>query len=102
MESNGKGAMTWSEFVESDFDGRDYEFPDFAGSYEATIACKRWNKSRNLLVYLDLDDGRKIITAAWNTDDFFGLTELPIGARVRVTFVESKSGRFFLRGSEEI
>ena len=62
-----KRAMTWQEFVDSDFDGRAYEFPDFEGTCFATIACKRWNKSRNLLVYLDLDDGRKLLTAAWNT-----------------------------------
>ena len=61
-----KRAMTWQEFVDSDFDGRAYEFPDFEGTCFATIACKRWNKSRNLLVYLDLDDGRKLLTAAWN------------------------------------
>ena len=48
-----KKALTWQEFVDSGFDGRDYQFPDFEGTYEATIACKRWNKSRNLLVYLD-------------------------------------------------
>ena len=47
-----KRAMTWQEFVDSDFDGQVYEFPDFEGTCFATIACKRWNKSRNLLVYL--------------------------------------------------
>ena len=39
--------------MESGFDGRDYKFPDFEGTYDATIVCKRWNKSRNLLVYRD-------------------------------------------------
>lgn len=37
-----KRALSWQEFVDSGFDGRDYEFPDFEGTYEATIACKRW------------------------------------------------------------
>ena len=63
---NEKRALSWREFVESGFDGREYQFPDFEGTFAATIACKRWNKSKNLLVYLDLDDGRKIITATWN------------------------------------
>ena len=51
-----KRALSWQEFVDSGFDGRDYEFPDFEGTYEATIACKRWDKNRNLLAYLDFDD----------------------------------------------
>ena len=38
-----KRALSWQEFVDSGFDGRDYQFPDFEGTYEATIACKRWN-----------------------------------------------------------
>ena len=45
-----KRALSWREFVESGFDGREYQFPDFEGTFAATIACKRWNKSKNLLV----------------------------------------------------
>ena len=97
-----KKALTWQEFVDSGFDGRDYQFPDFEGTYEATIACKRWNKSRNLLVYLDFDDGRKVLTAAWNTTDFFGLADMPVGRKVSVTFKTAKSGNSFLKAAEQI
>lgn len=97
-----KKALTWQEFVDSGFDGRDYQFPDFEGTYEATIACKRWNKSRNLLVYLDFDDGRKVLTAAWNTTDFFGLADMPVGTNVSVTFKTAKSGNSFLKAAEQI
>ena len=97
-----KKALTWQEFVDSGFDGRDYQFPDFEGTYEATIACKRWNKSRNLLVYLDFDDGRKVLTAAWNTTDFFGLADMPVGTKVSVTFKTAKSGNSFLKAAEQI
>ena len=97
-----KKALTWQEFVDSGFDGRDYQFPDFEGTYEATIACKRWNKSRNLLVYLDFDDGRKVLTAAWNTTDFFGLADMPVGTKVSVTFKTAKSGTSFLKAAEQI
>mgnify|MGYP003293182999 CR=1 FL=1 len=55
-----KKALTWQEFVDSGFDGRDYQFPDFEGTYEATIACKRWNKSRNLLVYLAANTAQEL------------------------------------------
>lgn len=60
---NEKRALSWREFVESGFDGREYQFPDFEGTFAATIACKRWDRNKNLLVYLDFDDGRKIMTA---------------------------------------
>lgn len=57
-----KRALSWQEFLDSGFDGRDYSFPDFEGTFEAEMVCKRWDKNSKLLVYLDFDDGRKIIT----------------------------------------
>ena len=100
--SEDKRAMTWQEFVDSGFDGRDYAFPDFEGTFEATIACKRWNKSQNLLVYLDFDDGRQIITGAWNKNNFYGLADMPVGSRVRAVFKFSDKGMSFLRSAEQI
>ena len=99
---NEKRALSWREFVESGFDGREYQFPDFDGTFAATIACKRWNKSKNLLVYLDLDDGRKIITATWNKDNFFGLADMPAGTRVSVRFKTAVStGKTYLNYAEQ-
>ena len=99
---NEKRALSWREFVESGFDGREYQFPDFEGTFAATIACKRWNKSKNLLVYLDLDDGRKIITATWNKDNFFGLADMPAGTRVSVRFKTAVStGKTYLNYAEQ-
>ena len=95
-------ALSWDQFVKSGFDGRDYKFPDFEGDCAAVIACKRWNKNHNLLVYLDTKDGRKIITAARGKDNFYGLADLPVGTRVLVTFGASDQGNFFLRGAEEL
>ena len=67
---NEKRALSWREFVESGFDGREYQFPDFKGTFAATIACKRWDRHKNLLVYLDFDDGRKIMTSAWSEKNY--------------------------------
>ena len=99
---NEKRALSWREFVESGFDGREYQFPDFEGTFAATIACNRWNKSRNLLVYLDFDDGRKIITSAWQDSNYKGLADIPFNTRVRVTFQYSKKGISYLRSAEVI
>ena len=71
---NEKRALSWREFVESGFDGREYQFPDFEGTFAATIACKRWDKNRNLLAYLDFDDGRKIMTFATSGGSGIGKT----------------------------
>ena len=97
-----KRALSWQEFVDSGFDGRDYQFPDFEGTYEATIACKRWDKNRNLLAYLDFDDGRKIMTSAWSEKNYLGLADIPLNTRVIVSFQFSAKGVSYLRSVEVI
>ena len=97
-----KRALSWQEFVDSGFDGRDYEFPDFEGTYEATIACKRWDKNKNLLAYLDFDDGKKIMTSAWNEKNYLGLADIPLNTRVSVSFQFSARGISYLRSVEVI
>ena len=57
--TNEKRALSWQEFLDSGFDGRDYNFPDFEGTFEAEMVCKRWDKNSKLLVYLDFDDGER-------------------------------------------
>ena len=79
-----KRALSWQEFLDSGFDGRDYNFPDFEGTFEAEMVCKRWDKNSKLLVYLDFDDGRKIITSAWQDSNYKGLADIPFNTRVRV------------------
>ena len=100
--SEEKRAYSWQQFVDSGFDGREYKFLDEAGTFTATLACKRWNRHRNLIAYLDFDDGRKILTSAWQREQYHGLPELPIGSRVRVIFKESAGGTVYLRGVEKI
>lgn len=34
-----KRALSWQEFLDSGFDGRDYNFPDFEGTFEAEMVC---------------------------------------------------------------
>lgn len=89
---NEKRALSWREFVESGFDGREYQFPDFEGTFAATIACKRWDRNKNLLAYLDFDDGRKIMTSAWSEKNYLGLADIPLNTRVSVSFQFSAKG----------
>ena len=99
---NEKKALSWQEFIDSGFDGRDYQFPDFDGSFEATIVCKRWDKKQNLLAYLDFDDGKKILTSAWSEKKYLGLDDIPLNTHVKVTFQFSKKGNSYLRAVEVI
>ena len=57
---NEKRALSWREFVESGFDGREYQFPDFEGTFAATIACKRWDRNKNLLAYRNLKQAKRL------------------------------------------
>ena len=97
-----KKALSWQEFLKSGFDDSDYNFPDFEGALEAEIVCKRWDKGSKLLVYLNSDDGRKIITSAWQNTNYMGLHHIPTGSRIRATFQFSKNGISYLRNVEVI
>mgnify|MGYP003216405641 CR=1 FL=1 len=98
---SNKRALSWNQFVESGFDDSDYDFPDFEGTFTATIACKRWHKHSNLLAYLDLDDGRKVLSSAWSENNYYGLADIPIGSKIKVKFVRSKSGKCYIRSVEK-
>ena len=82
--------------------GREYQFPDFEGTFAATIACKRWDRNKNLLAYLDFDDGRKIMTSAWSEKNYLGLADIPLNTRVSVSFQFSAKGVSYLRSVEVI
>ena len=97
-----KRALSWQEYLDSGFDGRDYKFPDFEGTFEAEMVSKRWDKNSKLLVYLDFDDGSKVITSAWQDSNYMGLADIPVNSRVRVTFQYSKKGISYLRSAEAI
>lgn len=95
-------AMSWDEFVQSGFDGRDYEFPEMEGEFVGTIACKRWNKNNNLMVYMDMDNGDKIVTVLWPNNDFRGMADIAVEARVKVEFRRYPSGKVFVQEVEEL
>lgn len=97
-----KRALGWREFAESDFDRSAYSFPEEDCIVEATIAAKHWGKSRNLMVYLDVADGRRLATSVWFNVHYLGLAEVPVGSEIRAEFVRNKNGRLYLRSVELI
>ena len=40
MENPQERAYSWNQFVESGFDGRDYEFPAYEGEFTGTIVVQ--------------------------------------------------------------
>ena len=85
----------------SDFDSTGYRFPDTDGVFNGTLVCKRWGKSKNLLAYFELDNGDKIISAAWQNTKYMGLTDIPINAKVTVKFEKAENGKIYLRSVEQ-
>ena len=97
-----KRALSWQEFLASGYHDLDYRYPDFEGTYAATVACKRWRKRNCLFAYLDLADGRKILAAAWSDKGYLGLAEMPIGSHITVTFSRASTGKIYLRSVEPL
>ena len=95
-----KRALSWQEFLKSGYQDSAYRYPDFEGTYAATLVCKRWGKRNCLLAYLDLEDGRNILAAAWSDKGYLGLADMPIGSRITVTFVRASTGKTYLRSVE--
>lgn len=59
-------------------------------------------RNKNLLAYLDFDDGRKIMTSAWSEKNYLGLADIPLNTCVSVSFQFSAKGISYLRSVEVI
>jgi len=91
-------AYSKRQFAQSDFDASGYRFAteNEVGDSYARLDCKRWGKG-NLIAYLTLDDGEKIIVVAWPSQKYCGLKEIPFGTIIDVSFdMEMDSKKVFL------
>ena len=96
MENENR-ALSWQQFVESGFDGRDYKYADFEGDVTGVLDCKRWGSKKNLVGYFTLDNGQRIIAVAWAEKNYLGLADIPTKSRVRLTFRNSSTGKTYLK-----
>ena len=86
-------AYSKRQFAMSDFDRTGYEFNETEGVFTGTLVCKKWGKKCNIVCYVDFDDGRKIIcTAFQQPDDYLGLPDIELGARLEFTYQRNKRG----------
>ena len=86
-------AYSKRQFAMSDFDRTGYSFNEMEGVFTGTLVCKNWGKKCNIVAYVDLDDGRKIIcTAFQQQDNYLGLEDYKFGERLKVTYQRNKRG----------
>ena len=86
--------MTRQEFAASDYVRNDYEYNTEVGTFEAKLVMKAEAHGRKLRVFLEFDDGRKIIAPVYWFNGYLGFREIPNGSRVRITYMERASGVF--------
>ena len=86
-------AYSKRQFAMSDFDRTGYSFNEMEGVFTGTLVCKNWGRKCNIVAYVDLDDGRKIIcTAFQQQDNYLGLEDYKVGERLKVTYQRNKRG----------
>lgn len=74
----------------------DYNFMDEEGTFTATLVYKLYGKKNNIVVYLDFDDGRKVVSVAYKESDYLGIKDIEVDSRVEVTYEQSNSGIYRL------
>ncbi len=66
-------------------------------TFRAVVDNKVWGNG-NLTAFFTLEDGRMVFAAAFQDHDYLGLTEIPLGSSVELTFKKAKTDRIYLRG----
>ncbi len=70
----------------------DYSFPTEEGAYKGNLDFKMYGKKQNILAYITLENGDKIIGAAYRDKDYLGLKDIELDTKIEVVFQTSKSG----------
>lgn len=55
-----------------------------------------------LITYMTFEDGRKIVAPTWLRRNFEGLVDMETGDKVRILFIETRSGVLCVRNVELI
>lgn len=70
----------------------DYSFITEEGTVTGTLDFKMYGKNHNMLIYVTLENGEKIIAAAYKDKSFFGLEEIDLDTTLELTFKKTSSG----------
>ncbi len=93
-------AYSKQQFYDSGFNSEEYTYADFEGTFNATLDCKRWGNGSNVLGFFTLENGRKIISAAWQRENYLGIPEMEIGTKVILTYKKAFNGKCYLNKVE--
>lgn len=92
-----QNALSRRQFMETEFNGKDYKFNYQPGEFVATIDCKRWGKRKKLITYMTFTDGRRVVAPTWPRSRYEGLANMEIGSKIRVLYEENRSGTLCIR-----
>ncbi len=81
----------------SGFDASEYVINFQSGEFTGIIDHKRWDKGKKLITYMTFEDGRKIAAVTWPRSNHEGLTDMEVGSKVQVTYMESRNGMLVIR-----
>ncbi len=81
----------------SGFDASEYVLNFQSGEFTGIIDHKRWDKGKKLITYMTFEDGKKIAAVTWPRSNHEGLTDMEVGSKVRVTYMESRNGMLVIR-----
>ena len=73
-------------------DFNEYSFTTEEGTFSGKLDFKMFGKKQNILAYITLDNGDKIIAAAYKDNDYYGLRDIEPDSLIEVTFTRSNSG----------
>ncbi len=79
------------------FDTSEYILNFRPGEFTGIIDHKRWDKGKKLITYITFEDGRKIAAVTWPRSNHEGLTDMEVGSKVRVTYMENRNGMLVIR-----
>jgi len=70
----------------------EYSFTTEEGTFSGKLDFKMYGKKQNILAYITLDNGEKVIVVAYKDNDYYGLRDIEIDSLLEVTFTRSNSG----------
>ena len=88
---------TTDELVEAGIYTTDFDFMDKPGEYIGTLLFKGSSYRGLLRLFFLLEDGRKILTPVFKWQKFLGFFHIPIGTKLRLTYVNGREDKVYLK-----
>lgn len=87
-------AYSEKNFKKIGFNAKEYGYSNSDGLFTGKLMCKKWGKHSNIIAFVDMDNGNKIVFATYKHPDcYLGLENIDIGERIKVEFDQSYEGR---------